>query len=76
MSFRRIAAVYVMCLSVWAASDSTVQQVKQVVESAVRLKNRDQEVAETLRKMKLSERLDLETVEALRSPGGTAETES
>ncbi|MGC9946412.1 MAG: hypothetical protein ABSF64_08595 [Bryobacteraceae bacterium] len=74
MRFCRIAAVYVMCLNVWAAAGYTVEQVKQFVQSAVQLKNPDKDVAETLRKMKLSERLDLDTVEALQRQGAGPKT--
>jgi|HubBroStandDraft_1064217.scaffolds.fasta_scaffold03280_2 hypothetical protein len=74
MRFCRIAAVYVMCLSVWAGSTVTVQDIKSFVQSAIKLKNPDKEVAETLRKMKLSEHLDLDTVEALQSQGAGPKT--
>jgi len=74
MRFCRIAAVYVMCLGVWAASGYTVAQIKQFIESAIQLKNPDQEVAKTLRKMKLAERLDLDTVESLQGQGAGPKT--
>src|SRR5580658_9165943 len=74
MKFCRIAAVYVMCLNVWAASGYTVQQIKQFIQSAIQLKNPDKEVAETLRRMKLGERLDLDTVEALQGAGAGPKT--
>ena len=74
MKFCRIAAIYVMCLGVLAGSGYTVEQIKQFVASAIKLKNQDKEVAETLRKMKLSERLDLDTVEALQSEGAGPKT--
>jgi hypothetical protein len=63
-----------MCWSVWAASGYTVQQIKQFIQSAIRQKNQDKEVAETLRKMKLAERLDLDTVEALQDLGAGPKT--
>ena len=74
MRFCRIAAVYEVCLSVWAGSGYTVEQIKQFITSAVQLKNPDKEVAETLRKMKLSERLDLDTVEDLQNQGAGPKT--
>ncbi len=74
MRFCRIAAAYVMCLGVWAASGYTVEQIKQFIQSAIQLKNPDKEVAETLRKMKLSERLDLDTVETLQGEGAGPKT--
>jgi hypothetical protein len=70
----RIAVFYVMCLGAWAASGYTVQQIKQFIQSAIQLKNPDNEVAKTLRKMKLSERLDLDTVEALQGQGAGPKT--
>ena len=74
MKFFRIAAVFVMCLAAWAASGYTVDQIRQFVQSAIKLKSQDKEVAETLRKMKLSERMDLDTVEALQSQGAGPKT--
>jgi hypothetical protein len=74
MKFCRIALLCAMCWSVWAASGYTVQQIKQFVQSAIELQNPDKEVAETLRKMKLSERLDLDTVEALQGQGAGPKT--
>ena len=74
MRFCRIAAVYVMCLSVWAGPGYTVEQIKQFITSAIQLKNPDNEVAKTLRKMTLSERLDLDTVEALQGEGAGPKT--
>src|SRR5580704_17545505 len=69
MRFCRIAAAYVMCLAAWAASGYTVDQIKQFVQSAIKLKSQDKEVAETLRKMKPSERMDLDIVETLQGQG-------
>jgi hypothetical protein len=74
MKFCRIAAIYVMCWTVWAGAGYTVQQIKQFIQSAIQLKNPDKEVAETLRKMKLAERLDLDTVESLESEGAGPKT--
>ncbi len=74
MRFCRIAVFYVMCLSVWAATGYTVAQIKQFIQSAIQLKNPDKEVAETLRRMKLAERLDLDTVEALQGEGAGPKT--
>jgi hypothetical protein len=74
MRLYRIAAFYVMCLGSWAASGYTVAQIKQFISSAIQLKNPDADVAKTLRKMTLSERLDLDTVEALQSQGAGPKT--
>lgn len=74
MRFFRIAAINVMCIALWAASGYTVAQIKQFIQSAIELKNPDKEVAETLRKMKLSEHMDLDTVEALQAKGAGPKT--
>ncbi len=67
-----------MCAGAWAGapqgSGYTVEQVKAFVKSAIELKNPDKEVAETLRKMKLSERLDLDIVETLQGEGAGPKT--
>jgi hypothetical protein len=70
MRFCRIAAVYVMCLSLWAA----VEQTKPFICSAIRLKNPDKEFADTLHNVKLSEHPDLATVEALQGQGAGSKT--
>jgi hypothetical protein len=74
MRLCRIAAIYVMCLGVLAGSGYTVEQIKQFIQSAVKLKNPDKDVAEFLRKVTLTERLDLDTVEALQSQGAGPKT--
>ena len=75
MKFCRLAAVLVLSLGVWAATAGyTVEQIKSFVQSAIQLKNPDREVAETLRKMKLTERLDLSTVETLQGEGAGPKT--
>lgn len=51
-----------------------MEQIKQFVQSAIQLKNPDKEVAETLRKMHLLERLDLDTVETLQGQGAGPRT--
>lgn len=70
----RIAAVYLLCLAAWAAAGYTVAQIKSFVQSAIQLKNKDKDVADTLRTMKLAERLDLDTVEALQREGAGPKT--
>jgi hypothetical protein len=66
MRFCRIAAVYVMCLSVCAASGDTLQPVESFIHSAIQLNSPDKEAAETL--------LDLAAVEALQVPGAVPKT--
>ena len=74
MGLRRIAALFVMCLGALAQAGYTVEQIKAFIRSAIQLKNPDKEVAATLRKMKLSERLDLNTVETLQGEGAGPRT--
>jgi hypothetical protein len=75
MKLCRVAAVLVLSLGAWGApAGYTVAQIKSFIQSAIQLKNPDKEVAETLRKMKLSERLDLATVESLQGDGAGPKT--
>jgi len=74
MRFCRIAVLSLLCISVWAASGYTVEQLKKFVQSAIQLKNPDKDVAETLHTWKLSERLDLDTVEDLQRQGAGPKT--
>ncbi|HUO29065.1 MAG TPA: hypothetical protein VMU80_07610 [Bryobacteraceae bacterium] len=74
MKFRCLAAVFVLGLPLCAAAGYTVEQIKSFIESAIQLKNPDKEVAQTLRSMKLSERLDLDLVEKLQGEGAGPKT--
>jgi len=74
MGLRRIAALFVISVCAWAQGGYTVEQIKSFIESAVKLKNPDKEVAATLRKMKLSERMDLNMVETLQGEGAGPRT--
>src|ERR1700722_15085967 len=74
MRLRRITAAFVICLGAWAQAGYTVEQIKSFIRSAIQLKNSDKEVALTLRKMKLSERLELNTVETLQGEGAGPRT--
>jgi len=75
MGHRPITALFVIFLGAWAqAGYTTVEQIKTFIRSAIQLKNPDKEVAQTLRTMKLSERLDLDTVETLQGEGAGPRT--
>jgi hypothetical protein len=74
MGLRRITALFVICLSAWAQAGYTVEQIKSFIRSAIQLKNPDKEVAQTLRTMKMAERLDLDTVETLQGEGAGPRT--
>jgi hypothetical protein len=75
MGLRRItAALFVICLGAWAQAGYTVR-ADQVFHSVRHSTEKpDKEVAQTLRKMKLSERLDLDTVETLQGEGAGPRT--
>jgi len=75
MGLRPITALFLICLGALAqAGYTTVEQIKTFIRSAIQLKNPDKEVALTLRKMKMSERLDLDTVETLQGEGAGPRT--
>ena len=74
MGLRRIAVLFVMCVGAWAQGSYTVEQIKSFIRSAIQQKNPDKEVALTLRTMKMSERLDLNTVETLQGEGAGPRT--
>jgi len=65
MRFCRLAAMYVMCFGVCAASDYIIQQSKSFIHSVIQLKNSVNEVAAPPHKMKLSEHPDVAAVEVL-----------
>jgi hypothetical protein len=74
MHIRRIAAALVLCAGACAAAGYTVEQIKSFIKSAIELRQPDKQVADMLRKMKLSERLDLDTVETLQNEGAGPKT--
>jgi hypothetical protein len=74
MGLRAITAAFLICLGAWAQGTFTVEQIKSFIRSAIQLKNPDKEVAQTLRTMKMSERLDLDTVETLQGEGAGPRT--
>ena len=74
MALCRITPALVICLGAWAHAGYTVAQVESFIRSAIQLKNPDKEVALTIRQMKMSERLDLNTVETLQREGAGPRT--
>lgn len=74
MGSRGIAMAFFLCLGAWAQAGYTVEQIKSFIHSAIQMKQQDKEVANYLRKMKLSERLDLATVETLQGEGAGPKT--
>jgi hypothetical protein len=75
MKWLRTVVVLAICLGAWAAPPGyTIEQIKSFISSSIDLKTPDKEVADYLRKVKLSERLDLDTVEALQTKGAGPKT--
>jgi hypothetical protein len=73
MRFRPIVIGLMICLGAWAQA-VTVEQIKAFIHSSIQLKSSDKEVAATLHTMKMSERLDLSTVETLQGEGAGPKT--
>ncbi len=70
MRFRLLIAALAVCLAVSAQSKITVQQLKDFVRSSVRMKLLDKDVASYLHGVKLTEKLDDQTIEDLQAAGG------
>jgi len=60
--------------SAWAQAKLSIDQLRSFVESSIKLKHPDRQVASYLLKLKLSERLDLSTVEELQGLGAGPDT--
>jgi hypothetical protein len=58
----------------WAQRTMTVAQLEQFITSSIRLKHPDRQVADTVRSLRLSERLDARTVENLQGLGAGPRT--
>jgi hypothetical protein len=65
----RLLAIALLAVSLLAQSKWTATQLVSFVQSSIRLKHADRQVAEYLRKVTLSERLDPREVEALQGLG-------
>lgn len=74
MRLRLVALGIAVCLTASAAVELTVQQLVEFVSSSIRLNHRDNRVANYLNDVVLSERLDDETIRALRDMGAGART--
>jgi hypothetical protein len=62
----RILAIGLAAAAAWAQSALSVNQLYSFVQSSIQLKHPDRQVAAYVAKLKLSERLELRTVEELR----------
>jgi len=71
---RTAIVVLAVCLTAWAAAGYTVEQIKSFIKSAVEMKTPDKQVADFVRKMKMAEHLDLDTVETLQGEGAGPKT--
>lgn len=69
-----MAAASVLAPLAWAQRTMTVAQLEQFITSSIRLKHPDRQVADTVRSLKLSERLDARTVENLQGLGAGPRT--
>lgn len=68
------ACVLVTVATLAFAQSITIRDLTQFIKSAIQLKQNDAEVAKTLHRMKLTERLDGSTVEELQSLGAGPKT--
>jgi len=68
-SFQRFCLVVVLTSAMLAQASMTVEQLVAFVKSSVQLREDDRKVAETLKKVHLSNQLDAHTVETLQNLG-------
>src|ERR1017187_4241731 len=69
MRFRLTAVCLLACFAAAAQSASSVAAIVESVRQGLRLNHKDSQVAKSLRKFKLAERLDDRTIETLESQG-------
>ena len=74
MRFRAPLTALFVCFSVLAAAGTPVAQVIEFVRSSIKLKQPDKQVADTLHRMKLSEKLNDRDIEALQGEGAGPKT--
>ena len=75
MALLRLCLVLLLTQAgIWAQARMTVEQVRQFVQSSRRLGHSDKQVAEYLRKVKLSERLEPGAIEDLQADGAGPRT--
>src|SRR5579859_4034713 len=76
LRMKRLLPTLILTLSLAVASDMTlsVEQLKQFIKSSVQQKLQDQKVADYLKHVKLSDRLDDRTVEELQGLGAGMKT--
>jgi hypothetical protein len=71
---RLLVLFFIAGIALWAQRQMTVEQLKAFVRSSVQMKNDDRQVADFIRKVKLTNRLDERTVEEMQGLGIGART--
>jgi len=71
---RLICLTFCMVLAIYAQRQMTIPQLQTFIKSAVSMKNDDRQVADAVRKLKLTNRLDARTVEELQGLGAGPRT--
>jgi hypothetical protein len=71
---RLICLLLLLAVAVYAQRQMTIPQLVQFIKSAIAQKNDDRQVADTVRKLKLTAKLDARTVEELQGAGAGRQT--
>ena len=69
MRIRVVLLIFVSCLMVTAQMKLSVEQLVSFLRSSIKLKQDDKQVADYVKKVKLSNRLDARTIEELQGEG-------
>jgi hypothetical protein len=64
-----VVLIFALCLAVTAQTKLSVEQLVSFLRSSIKLKQDDKQVADYVRKIKLSNRLDARTIEELQGEG-------
>jgi hypothetical protein len=67
-------AVFMLVLAAGQTMTLTVAQLKQVIESSIKLRHSDKQIAEFLRSVTLSDKLDDQTIDDIQSAGAGVKT--
>ena len=69
MRIRVVLLIFAACLTVTAQTKMSVEQLVSFLRSSIKLKQEDKQVADYVKKIKLSNRLDARTIEELQGEG-------
>ena len=69
MRIRAVVLIFATCLTVTAQMKLSVEQLVSFLRSSIKLKQEDKQVADYVKKIKLSNRLDARTIEELQGEG-------